>query len=227
MKKTHKVDKKTEEVVEELEKQIARFDLNKVRMLHLFSLFGSPMMKNHKILNLFVDILSMICGSTNMHLTSLQLPIDDSDIKCLVALISDHVRCNDAIFAKLNAVTKSIMHVPANKYLILRHVVSESHRLSESIVKELKMIHNIIAPDKSSSNRFTKSWTISSKQNALLRNIEFFNALIDIKVAFEFDFYKENFKDKTKKKQNKEKKEDENEETKENLKEKRLKITRY
>ena len=110
----------------------------------------------------------------------------------------------------------------ANKYLILQHVVSESHRLSECIVKELKMIHNIIAPGERSSNRFTESWTISSKQSALLRNIEFFNTLIDVKVAFEFDFYKKNFKDKTKKNQNKEKKEDENEETEENLKEKRL-----
>ncbi len=71
------------------------------------------------------------------------------------------------------------MNVPSNKRGLTSQIIAESHNLSEQISKELNTIYKIISPSKMSSKRLMKSWTITTKQNALLRNIEFLNKLIN------------------------------------------------
>ena len=176
------------------EEQVENFDMTKCRILTLFSLFASPMLKNQAILNSFVETLSMLCRSQEMYLTHLQIPINPEDIKHLVSLISDHIRCNDATFGKLNNIAKSIMNVPQNKKSLTSQIIAESHNLSTQISKELDTIYKIIAPSRTSSKRLMKSWKISPKQNALLRNIEFLNKLISSSASRKFNDKKESEK---------------------------------
>merc|ERR1719334_269707 len=149
------------------------------------------MLKNQSILQSFVETLSMLCKSNEMYLTHLQIAVAPQDIKQLVALISDHIRCNDAIFGKLNHIAKSIMNVPHNKRALTSQIIHESHHLSKQISGELDTIFKIIAPSRSSAKRLRKSWSITTKQNALLRNIEFLNKLISSSASRKFDAAKE------------------------------------
>merc|ERR1719334_2769776 len=145
------------------------------------------MLKNQSILQSFVETLSMLCKSNEMYLTHLQIAVAPQDIKQLVALISDHIRCNDAIFGKLNHIAKSIMNVPHNKRALTSQIIHESHHLSTQISGELDTIFKIIAPSRGSDKRLRKSWTITTKQNALLRNIEFLNKLISSTASRKFN----------------------------------------
>ncbi|ETO26449.1 hypothetical protein RFI_10689 [Reticulomyxa filosa] len=130
----------------EIEKAIQLFDINESRMLRLFSLFGSPLMKTQSVLKSYVETLSIICRSSQMKLTELELTMHNDDITDLVALIGDHVRCNDQIFNKLDTVARSIMNVPNNKLF----------------------------------KRLDHQWTINqTKQNTLLRTVQFFHSLHD------------------------------------------------
>eukprot|EP01084_Bolivina_argentea_P213037 361971_1 len=79
------------------------------------------------------------------------------------------------------------MNVASNKRALTSHIIAESHALSGQIRRELETIYQIIAPSRSSAKRLMKSWTITTKQNALLRNIEFLNKLISCGASRKFD----------------------------------------
>jgi len=121
-----------------IDEAINKFDMSKARILQMFSLFSSPMMKNSMILKTFIETLSMICHSHHMYLTQLQLQIPENDIKSLVMLTSDYIRCNDYIFNRLHIVTKCIMHVPSNKHLITNQLIEETKQLAKPVTKELQ-----------------------------------------------------------------------------------------
>eukprot|EP01084_Bolivina_argentea_P071136 129372_1 len=83
------------------------------------------------------------------------------------------------------------MNVPSNKRSLTSQIIEESHNLSKQICCELNTIYKIISPSKMSSKRLMKSWTITTKQNALLRNIEFLNKLISNNASRKFNEKKE------------------------------------
>merc|ERR1712129_293570 len=142
-----------------------------------------------------IETLWLLCKSNEMKLCDLQIVIAQQDISNLGALISDHIRCNDSIFGKLSNIAKSIMNVPDNKKLLTSQIIAESHHLSTAIAAELDTIYKIISPSKQTSQRLTKTWSISNKQNALLRNLQFLNKLISNSAFCKFDATKICLKD--------------------------------
>ncbi|ETO18353.1 E3 ubiquitin protein ligase upl2 [Reticulomyxa filosa] len=171
-------DKKQERDAE-IERAIELFNVKDSRMLRVFSLFGSPLMKTQNVLKSFVETLSMICRSSHMKLTELELEMHSDDIKNLVALIGDYVRCDDHVFNKLNTVARSVMNVPNNKLLIMNALITETKKLGTQLAMELNQIYCIIEPSKNTTKRLEHQWNINqTKQNSLLRTIEFFHSLL-------------------------------------------------